>query len=185
VTALTFEVQHRVATQVAAAWRRRGIRSYSFDDMYQDAIVAMHMAVDGYDPSKGSLEGFLYSCAVKRLSGTITRALSPVSTRSNDEVRMLRETRATPELDASVPHEPEAAFEHVINMRAIRARMNAIAAREPEGEAALAVALGLCDVRDIAKDGEHARLLYRVVRKVKNRLLGDQRLYKMAREAHA
>lgn len=176
------EVQRRVANQVARKWRARGVRSYSYADLYQDACVEIHAAARKYDPNvEGSLEGFLYVHCMRRLQRVVTRQMAPVSARSNADVFALGHTRAV-SCEALEKHvDSYDTVEEVYRMQ-VRERMRSIAAELPEGELALQIALGLCDTRDVTQDTARRKVLYKSVRTLKKHMLEDLTLYRMARE---
>lgn len=156
---------------------RRGIVSYPYEDLYQDAVEVMHTAVRNFDPARGELEGFLHSCCVRKLTDRITRAIQPASTRSNDEVVNLRNLKSA-QVDPNTASTLD--YDHIVWLTQMRERLLAIAGDDVK---ALAIALGHADVRDVAAGADDARVLHQRVRRVKRRILNDRKIYSMLKEA--
>lgn len=185
---LTLDLQHRIADRVACAWRRRGIKSYPYEDLFQDAVVVMHAAAHNYNPQKGSLEAYLTRTCIYKVGDRMTRAIQPASAKSNDDVINLRNLRQVklPKNSGLVRTEdgrrwatelPD--YDHLIWLTQVRERMLQVV----DGDSlALSIALGQRDVKDIANDKEEARLLHQRVRKVKRRLQNDRGIYLLFKE---
>ena len=86
---MSHEIMDRVSAKLAGSCVKRGVRSYSYEDMYQDAYLACLQSVSKYKEDKGCLEGYLYTCASNKLKCSITRALSPVSSANNNNMEKL------------------------------------------------------------------------------------------------
>lgn len=184
---LSLDLQQRIANRVACAWRRRGIKSYPYEDLYQDAIVIMHSAARNYDPTKGSLEGYLTRCCVYKVGDRLTRAIQPASARSNDDVinlRNLKTVRIKPSPSSVSESNPKwdvqnPDYDHMVWLTQVRERMLQVV----DGDGlALSIALGQRDVKDIAETKDEARLLHQRVRKVKRRLQNDRGIYLLFKE---
>lgn len=184
MTALTWETQHEIADAVARAWLARGV-PYPYDDLYQDAIEICHEAASTYRPGKATLNAYLYSACARGLSKRVTRALQPVGTRSNGEVKNLRTLRTVEVCDAHVGEDPTE-LDTVVYRAQVRSRLVAISEDVPEGKLALAILMGLTTVADQAgTDRTRTQRLYYCVRRMKQALQADSTLARMAREASA
>lgn len=182
---VSYETQHAVADRVAKAWRRKGIRSYSYEDIYQDAVVTIHQAAKNYDPEKGNIEPFLHRACVHRLCDSITKAVHLPSTRSKDEIQNLRETTTFEwKHDERSQGTSGEELDDFLWVKQVRERMEQLAAELPDGDIALRVTLGLTTVREAAADKEHAKKLHYTVRRLRGLMGKDYTLYRIAREQH-
>jgi len=176
-SSLSPAVTHHVAHGVASAWKRRGVVSYPYEDLYQDAVEVMHKAIRRYNPERGSLEAFLHSCCVRQLSDRITRAIQPASARSNNDVVNLRNLK-TVQVNSTQPDDTD--YDHIVWLTQLRERLIELVGDDMQ---ALGVALGHLNVRDIATGPDNARVLHQRVRRVKRRILNDKKIYQMLKEA--
>jgi hypothetical protein len=186
MTALPYTVQHTVASHVAHAWVKRGVKSYAYEDMYQDAVEVMHLAVRRYRPEKGKLEAYLHRACVLKLCGRITRAAQPVSSRSNDDIPELRKVQRVP-LTPTFVHESRRAAavdcDTAVLRAQIRRRLVAVAETVPEGETALAIMLGTTSVGELTDDPARAQRLYYCVRRMKKAIREDHALAEMHKDS--
>ena len=183
---LPYAVQHDVASTVAKGWIGRGVKSYAYEDMYQDAVEVMHQvmhrSVCRYNPAKGTLAGYLHRACVRQLQDRITRAIQPVGTRSNGEVKALREVQRvglTPALQEARLRSAEDCDTVVLRSQ-IRRRLIAVAETVPEGQTALAILTGATSVGELSQgDATRAQRLYYCVRRMKKAIREDLALAEM------
>ena len=178
------ETLDRVARRVASAWRRRGIRSYSYEDIYQDAVAFMYAAVKNYDPEKATsgLEAYLTKCCVLRVGDRLTRVIHPVSARSNDEVRHLRNLKAVQlpkNLEADQRWVEKPYYDELVALTRIRESMLAAVGGDAVG---LELAMGVQAVKDITRDKAEARVLYQRAQTAKRRLRQSATVYRLFKE---
>lgn len=157
------------------------MRSYSYEDMYQDAAeIALRMAPK-HDPSRGPLRSFLVMCAMQRVQMRMTRAAYPVGTRSNGDLGLLRYVVAVVVTDDHLGADPTD-YDHAVYLAQVHGRLREIAnADETHGDDALRIVLGMTTP---AQSPEiPAAALYKAARKLRERLQSDRQLHTIARDA--
>lgn len=174
------ELFMRVARKVAGKWTRTGIRSYHYEEMYQDAFEIAADKVSGYSEEDGDLEGYLYTCARNKVLDRVRRAICTVGTKSNGYLTHMGRTVTSIEVrDAHIGTDP-IDYEHLVYVTQVRERMESLSIDDPR---ALDIALGTTTVAATTTDKQEAQKLYQSVRKLKHRMSTDLQLYKMAKDA--
>ena len=169
-------MHHRVAKNVARAWKRR-INSlrYEESDLYQDAMELIPTFEPKHDPARGhSLEKYLTQCCIYRIGDRLTRAVSPAGTRSNSEVTELRHLVAVRVDNTDLRDDLD--YDHIVWLTQVRERMVYLARGDVD---ALNIALDRTTVRAVTDDPEESRLLHQRVRVLKRRMMKDNTLYSM------
>jgi DNA-directed RNA polymerase specialized sigma24 family protein len=182
MSALTAELQHEVADTVARAWIARGVETYPYEDLYQDAVEVCHRAAPRHRPGKGTLGAYLYGACVRALSDRITRAVQAVGTRSSDEVKHLRKLRTVRVVDGHLGQDPTD-YDAIVYRTQVRQRLLSLSEGVPEGKLALAILLDMTSVSEEAGDDKgRAQRLYYCVRRMKKALREDDTLARMAKD---
>lgn len=177
------EVIDEVATQVVQAYVKRGCRTDP-EDIYQDAAEVAQLAAPGFDPTFGntSLQKYLYHACWRKLRDRITRMAQPAGTRSNDEVKHLRNLQRVVLRGVHIGPDP-VDYDEVVYRTQVRERMVALADTVPEGRTALAIVLDLTSVAEVANgDPARTKRLYYCVRRMKKALREDDTLARMAQD---
>lgn len=171
-------VEH-VAGVVARLWRSKNLR-HPYEDLYNEAVCVMHKALPGYDEDKGTLDGFLYSVCYRRLFDYVTRACSPVGTRSKTEIVNLKNLVGVEFRDHHGGADTTN-LEHAVMLTQARERMLALSEQMPEGKLALTIVLGYTSVDEQAGgDRDRRNRLYYCVKRMRKALREDQQLADLA-----
>ena len=179
MSALPYEVLDRVATKIAFAYRRRGVRSVSREDMYQDACEVMLACADKYDESKGDLEGYLYRACANAIGARIAREICPVTSRNNGNIPTLRTLKKVSMENAPVNTVEVSDVHRCVWRRRVRKRIITVAGGRTT---VLKLALGLCKASDLGVSKTETQKLYAGVRALKRNLLDDLQLYTLSRD---
>lgn len=186
-----------IADQAARFWIKKGVRSYSYDDMVQDAIEVVCKATKSWDPKRGSLRGYCFTAAKNEIYHRMTRSMAIASARGHDRTADLGATKTVwtgvnPDalgragsLDA--PHQyPIAGSPEFLDQCAWRARVRIRVSQVVEGveDADIGVlALMVQDGVTVAVSlGYERRRVLAAAARVRRKVSNDPTLYKMAKE---
>ncbi len=177
---LSYELQDKVARRVASAWVKRGVRSYSWEDIYQDSCQIMHESVHNFDASKGEIEGFLFSCCVKKLTHIIAKNMSPVSCRSHDDV--VPKLKGT--YGGGLENRPEIVDEEMDPLEAmywkqLHACIREVQTHVENGEIAYLV---ITEQTEVKEARQPAKTVYAATTALRRNLARNPRLYRIAKE---
>lgn len=195
---LTAEEIDTIATTAAARYVNKGIRSYPFEDMYQDAAVQALHAQGLWKADKGvDLVRYCYIAAERELRHKITRAISPVSARGHDQTTRLGKTtrhvdfryESDPGLkEAGYSGVPVPSYDGATNLEAcqIRAVVRRQCARvlgdDVDALRVLPALCGLCDPRDLVEDDFPINRVRASLQRAKRKLANDLTLWKTANQ---
>jgi len=91
---------HEIAEAVAKYWRTRGITFYPYNDLYQDACLAILEAARKFDEDHGAtFRNYAYTVASRATRASFTRARVAVSGRSNGATTTLGKAHNTADMD--------------------------------------------------------------------------------------
>lgn len=174
-----------VAEMIAKKWSGRGFRSYPYEDMLHDAYVAAATAAPNFDPEKGSsLKKYLSACAYMAVYLKVNRAISPVSTLSNDRVKDMSQTVQRADLDKVVPTLlSKQNMDDPVFASQVRKHTSKIVGDCPDKRTSLGILNGTISLRAHAgRDPRAECLLKNGVARMSRTLQGNKRLYGMYKE---
>ena len=158
-----------------AYWKKRGVPSDLFDDMFSVAYVTALRYVPKWTQEKGAkLHTYLTRPAIAETRLFFTRSNCAVSTSDNNHVtHMGRSTHKAVYDGAKDPRTSMPGWDTESPEDLIAARMRQIAQQLQSGELLLKLSLKEIKVGDVAQEGAEQHRLYRKVRAFKERLAKD------------
>lgn len=173
------QMMQTVAKQVARRWKRKGVTSYSVEDMEQDAMAAMLEAHGRFDAELGvPLRAYLWSVAVNATNLTVAKALCPVSASRASYLKSVQLEK----VDDDTFVDAEEDQEQRDTCKRVRARLQELTFRK-EDEYGVSILLGHAPA-DVAKTaGVPVQIVYESKRRILRRCKTDRKLLKLAKEA--
>lgn len=173
------QMMQTVAKQVARRWKRKGVTSYSVEDMEQDAMAAMLEAHGRFDAELGvPLRAYLWSVAVNATNLTVAKALCPVSASRASYLKSVQLEK----VDDDTFVDAEEDQEQRDTCKRVRARLQELTFRK-EDEYGVSILLGHAPA-DVAKTaGVPIQIVYESKRRILRRCKTDRKLLRLAKEA--
>lgn len=200
MTSLTVEQIDTIATAAAGRYVNKGVRSYSFEDMYQDAACQALYAAARWDASKSTpLEKYCYIAAERELHHKITKAIAPVSSRGRHNTPALGKTCKAVSLEFSDDetgktsqsrevlnkshHDGQADLETCQIKAVVRIQCQRVLADDPNALRVLPALSGLCDPSDLVEDDFTIKQVRASMQRARRKLRNDLTLWKAANNA--
>ena len=187
---LTHAELDEIAKTASRRFWRKGVRSYSLDDMYQDAAVQALRAQRTFNPDRASgttLIKYCYIAAERELQHRITRAIAPVSARGHDHTRALGETTNAGSALVGEVAKPSDSCQEMLERHLVAANVRRhcqrILADDAECLRVLPILCGLCEPKDMVTDDFPSRQLRAALARARRKLAKDRKLSQVAANA--
>lgn len=171
-----------ISHTVAARYVKRGVKSYPYDDMFQDAARTVLYAATKWRANGGcDLKAYCYIAAERDAPHKITRAIAPASARGRDHTRRLGQVSATSLDDVEHPtHDGVADEESRDTSRIVRRRCAEVLAGDGEAIAVLRVLCGAASPRDLVTPDFTIEKIRSALQRARRKLRKDSTLQEVA-----